>query len=261
LQRMRRGRHTAWLLLVTLLLLMTAGCGGGTNDRQADGPADEQGTQPGDATSPTDAGEGPASTTGDGGSAAPQEGTTPADNEPQEWTPFTLKPGQYFKYKTSSTISGNTETGTYTLELSDAGDGRINVAWEGNLGDSSFSSTVTVNQGEEAVGQMFAGMMMSPAAAPVAMTILAPWWNAFFAGRNWTVGNNWSFSADGHSASFEITGRRTYAGVQGYVGRWTEDGELRVEMCVSPDVPLALMTRYVMDDQVLAGELVEYRGP
>jgi hypothetical protein len=106
---------------------------------------------------------------------------------------------------------------------------------------------------------MLFGLMMQPSAAPVVSTLLAPWWGIFFVGHSWELGAGWSFRSDLGSSSFEIVELREYAGVQGYLGRWVEDGSLKAEVCVAPGVPLALYVRMEKDAEIQESRLVEYR--
>lgn len=127
------------------------------------------------------------------------------------------------------------------------------------MGGNDFSSSVIADR-EDAMAQMMFGLMMVPSASPIVTTLLAPWWGIFFVDHQWEVGSGWSFASDRGASSFEIVEKKTYAGVEGFLGRWSEDGQLKAEICVSPSVPLALLVRLMGNAEDYESELIEYRG-
>ncbi|MEW6082129.1 MAG: hypothetical protein AB1576_10215 [Bacillota bacterium] len=188
-----------------------------------------------------------------------QESNTPGPAQAQYWEPFLFQPGQYFKYEISSgPRDGTWTTGWFSVDFVDAQDGHITARWQGEMDGGSFSSTLTAPS-EDVMAHMLFGLMMQPSAAPVVSTLLAPWWGIFFVGHSWELGAGWSFRSDLGSSSFEIVELREYAGVQGYLGRWVEDGSLKAEVCVAPGVPLALYVRMEKDAEIQESRLVEYR--
>ncbi|MZQ99612.1 MAG: hypothetical protein GT601_18240 [Acidaminobacter sp.] len=194
---------------------------------------------------------------------SPQISETEMDGSFQNWQPFNVEPGQYFKYKTKITQSdGQIKEGWFTLKVEGENDDQVTIESEGESGEDKFSFTTTESK-DNVFGSVMMSYMMNPASQHVFTTIYSP----FMGGGMWMMGisqgsikagNKWSYTADGKTISNEVVEMREYAGVKGYFMRYLVDDEIQSEVCLSTEFPLALMSYVKMDDAIYESELVEY---
>ncbi|GIW52978.1 MAG: hypothetical protein KatS3mg081_2333 [Gemmatimonadales bacterium] len=169
------------------------------------------------------------------------------------WGLYQFKGTEYFKYDAEVEEEGERKTGWYTLEAQPAGEGRFRLTVAGLLGEDSFRTTTTTSPGQ---GIPF---MQVAAMGPGAIVLFSPMYGMLL-GHEWELGSEWSFTSEGETVSFKVEAECSHAGVRGLRGVWRENQEVRVDMCVSPEValPLAVLLR---DEggEVYRMTLVEYR--
>ncbi len=126
-------------------------------------------------------------------------------------------------------------SGTSTIEIEDP---TVTVTIVMNGEESVFSSSnhdnvednfsEVVNQSPYLGGVLFGGS-----------------WPTIFDDQELYVGASWSMNFDGNSIDLEISGKETYAGVEGYLAEYTfenQEGQVvTYDICVDPKVPLPLM--------------------
>jgi len=237
---MRRRTFLAAVSLSTLGSL--AGCAGDGSD---DG--DTGGT---DTTSPPDTtpdGSSPGTTPAGGTPATTASGTTPSGGtpEPGTWTVFDFtRPGRW-EYDVYLQDSGE---GTVTLDVQSVSADSITVKVTTDLGEQQFQTTYTGPP--ESVRAQVLG---NPAGVLLSTTMFAP--AAWYAGRELTVGTQWSYTTSEGSASFAVTGTDSVAGVDCYRTRMQVDGTTVYESCLSPDHGLAPYTAWYAEDGTLEMEM------
>ncbi len=107
--------------------------------------------------------------------------------------------------------------------------------------------TTTAPQ-DEIYGQAMMQMMMTPAAAPMALTVFAPFMPMFFGGRDLSPDAGWTFNDGEHEFSFKVESACSHAGLDGRKIIWRVDGEVRSDACVNPDVPVPLAVTFRTDE-------------
>lgn len=159
------------------------------------------------------------------------------------WQPYKFKGTEHFKYSVKITEDGEVKEGFYVLDLKKEGEDQFKVHIKAKLGKSSFESTITADK-ENIYGNLIPQLMFNPAAAPMMLTLFAPWWGVYFVGHDWKVGSGWSFTdEEGKSVSFKIEAECHYAGQKGKKGVWKENDKVKAEFCIATKValPLALL--------------------
>lgn len=160
------------------------------------------------------------------------------NNGVEKWEPYD------FQDHTSATMTyefefqddgENVLSGTSTIEIEDPA---VTVTIITNGEESVFSSnshdniednfSQVVNQSPYLGGILFGGS-----------------YPLIFDDQELYVGASWSMNFDNNSIDLEITGKETYAGVEGYLAEYTfenEEGRIATyDICVNPEVPLPLM--------------------
>ena len=238
----------AAVLLIALIAI--SGCGSDNEDDLDNGNSSSSTTSSTSSDSNSNDSESTSSTSGSSASF-------------ENWKPFEVQPGDFFKYKTTITNEdGSVEEGWFTINVIPEDNDLVTVEAAGESGDNSFSFSITDSR-EDALSKTMMQMMMNPSSTHVISTIYSPFLGggafqmALSTGQI-KVGNKSSYSSDGHSMSTEVTGKKTYAGIEGFVIRSEIDGQLESEVCLSPNFPLSLMSHMKMDSQVFESELVEY---
>jgi hypothetical protein len=194
-----------------------------------------------------------------------QTSQSSSKNDFNEWQPFVIKAGEYYKYKTKITQEdGQVKEGWFSMKISGEGEDQLTVEAEGENGADKFAFTTTENK-DNVFGSMMMSMFANPASQHVFSTIYSPFmgggmWLMGISQGNVKIGNKWSYTFEGRSATSEVVGKRSYAGVEGYYMRYTVDGEVESEVCMSPRLPLALMSYMKMDGVKYESELVEYKS-
>ena len=176
-----------------------------------------------------------------GGGAAPGGGSG-GSTSGKTWAYGLLKAGEYVKYTIRAEYSGAVENGWFAWSISDAGGGRLKIAYVGNFDGNDFSGDETVS-----AENPLADFRVAP--LPICMVpILTCRWDTFLADCPWSVGGKWSFEGTSGEVSLEVKGTGAYAGLEGYEGAWTMkvlgDGVVTTSWCVNPDFPLVLHTSY-----------------
>jgi len=240
--RSRFCRVTALVLLVSIAFtLALGGCG-----PKETATAPDEGEE---VASGGDEGGGGASGGDDVGGDGPGGG---------RWEPFAFEPGQYFKYEVQAT-GDEPASGWFSLNVADAGGGRMELHFEGEL-SGEFSLTATITTGD--VSGVVMPLMMSHAGWALLPLFMNPW-ELWFAGQALDVGTRWSFTAEGETMTFAVTGTETYAGVTGYVCEWTvtgSGGEHTLKVCVNPEFPLILYGKIGGNGDYFEYTLVEQSG-
>ncbi|HHN81281.1 MAG TPA: hypothetical protein ENN11_01505 [Methanomicrobia archaeon] len=190
--------------------------------------------------------------------------TTPGNGE--SWELYDFEVGQSFTYDVSWSSEDMSESGTIHIDIlpSSAADYEVHYYGSTDSMNISFDTRFNTNRGSfynDFVNNLYSGYTVL---APMfTFTILGGWWNAYFAGRTFYVGNSWSITVDGETATFEIQDTCSHAGIEGYYGLWTHTAQdTRLGTCVSPDVPLVLASEFRTgsgdSEVVYTAELVEY---
>jgi hypothetical protein len=154
------------------------------------------------------------------------------------------------------TEDGTPTAGFYQLDFQPAGENRVRMKAQGQVGDESFSNTVTMGVGAQGM-QMGMGQMM--ALGPIGILLFNPTAWIMFNGRELTVGDEWSYSSGGDQLSIKVQQQCAHAGQNGLLVVMQSNGETHQETCLAPEVALPL--RMLMQDGNDRTEmtLVEYR--
>jgi hypothetical protein len=164
------------------------------------------------------------------------------------WTPYHFKGTEHFKYNVTS-HDGN---GSYQLDMSPASAGKVVMRASGSVGSNSYQSQMTIDPAQ--------GMMMNMqqlATMGELAVMMNPAWGMMFGGREMTVGDGWSSSERGRSASFKVESTCAAAGQGGVMLVGRENNEVTLSICMSPNVALPLS--FVGGDKgELKMTLVEY---
>lgn len=252
---MTRSRKNIGIIMILILMtnLFLTSCGSNKEEPQA--APESQTTQPEQSDQPQAEDQTP---------ETPKITETASESDFENWQPFDVQPGQYFKYKTKVTqADGQIKEGWFTLKVTGENDNQMTIESEGESGEDKFSFTTTEDK-DNVLGSVMMSYMINPASQHVFMTIYSP----FMGGGMWMmgmsqgkikIGNKWSYTSNGQSVSNEVVEMRKYAGIEGYYMRYLVNDELQSEVCMSPEFPLALMSSLRMDDMFFESELVEYQ--
>jgi len=157
------------------------------------------------------------------------------NDETEVWEPYAFTPNTSFEYDYEYTDASlkQTSSGTFLIEV---GDPEVTIS--GTLDDEEFSVT------ENTSSDVSENFISAVSKTPLAMVLYQSYWTGAFSGLELKVGASWSFSYGGSSMSYEVTGKNTYAGYEGYTIRtvYQSDGEtVTINSCIHPDLPIALM--------------------
>lgn len=222
-----------WTALLVVLTVLLAGCVGGVNVDADSTPTANPTTSGGSGGS------------GGGGSGSGGGGSS-GDLEPGSWELLEFE-----------------EPATYTYDVFVEGDGEGQLIWDVQsvdgdtitvrtvyeLGGERFESTVTGTR-ETVQSQLYT----NPAGILLLTTMFTP--SAWYAGQELAVGSGWSYQTGEGSASFEVTGVDTRAGVDCFASEMRVDGTVLYEGCFSPDLGLAPYTAYYNEDGSISMEMV-----
>ncbi|MFD1645620.1 hypothetical protein [Haloarchaeobius litoreus] len=220
------------LVVLTVLL---AGCvGGGVGVDST-----ETGT-------PTSSGGGSGGGNGGGGGGGGGSG----DLEPGSWNVLEFDQPATYTYDIYVEEEGS---GTLVWDVQEVDGDTITIRTVYELGEERYESTVTGTK-ETVQSQLYA----NPAGILLLTTMFTP--SAWYGGQELEVGSGWSYQTQEGSASFEVTGVQTYAGVDCFYSEMIVDGTTLHEGCFSPDLGLAPYTAYYNEDGSLSMsmELVSY---
>jgi hypothetical protein len=107
-------------------------------------------------------------------------------------------------------------------------------------------------------GMMGMGQLM--ALGPVGAVLLNPMFSMMFMGHDLTLGDGWSSSNGGRSTSMKVETKCQNAGVSGLNAVMRENQEVKMENCLSPNVPLPLsVTLHEGKNEYTEMKLVEFR--
>lgn len=166
------------------------------------------------------------------------------------WTPYQFRGTESFRYTVTQTESGEpTKNGFYQLEFSPAGAGQVRMRVQGELGGNSSSNTVTLPVAQAGQGpQMSMGFGQLMAMGPIGIALFNPMSWMFMAGRQLTIGDEWSQTNDGQSMSVKVESNCEAAGQGGVLIVTKVNNRVATESCVSPTVALPLRTLIAGDD-------------
>ena len=189
--------------------------------------------------------------------AAPLPAAAPTgDVSPFAWAPYQFKGTEHIRYDVRQTEDGQTETGFYQLDLEPAGPGQVRMQVSGQLGDDSYSSTVTTGTGTQG---MMMGYPQFMAMGPVGLMLFNPMSWMTIQGRQLTLGDGWSSSQGGESLEVRVESQCQAAGQGGMLLVFRENGAVRTQSCLAPDVALPITTSMHDDNMEIVMTLVEYR--
>jgi hypothetical protein len=175
---------------------------------------------------------------------------------PFAWAPYQFNGTEHFRYDVRQTEDGITESGFYQLDLEPAGPGQVRMQVSGQLGDDSYSSTVTTGTGTQG---MMMGYPQFMTMGPVGLMLFNPMSWMAIQGRQLTLGDGWSSSQDGETMEARVESQCQAAGQSGMLLVFRENGAVRTQSCLAPDVALPIQTSMHDDDMVIELTLVEYR--
>ncbi len=160
--------------------------------------------------------------------------------------------------------------GKYTFEVMDANKGSGKLVWdvqsidgENVTLDSVFefegerqTSSMTVNR-ENAVAEL----AFSPGGQYAIQTMYSGAMSHAY-GKDLKVGQSWSFTTADGSMKFEITEKRTYAGIECYYSELRLNGSVARDGCYSPDHGVAPYSAYYDETgkTLLEVKLVKYKS-
>ncbi len=214
--------------MLVVLTVLLAGCVGGVGVDSDSTPT----------ATPTSSGSNGGGGSGGGGSSG--------DLEPGSWE--VLEFDQPATYTYDIFVEGEGE-GSLVWDVQSVDGDTITVRTVYDLGGERFESTVTGTR-ETVQSQLYA----NPAGILLLTTMFTP--SAWYAGQELEVGSGWSYQTAEGSASFEVTGVDTYAGVDCFASEMQVDGTVLYEGCFSPDLGLAPYTAYYNEDGSLSMEMV-----
>lgn len=175
---------------------------------------------------------------------------------PFAWAPYQFNGTEHFRYDVQQTEDGSTETGFYQLDLQPAGPGQVRMQVSGQLGEDSYSSTVTTGTGTQG---MMMGYPQFMTMGPVGMLLFNPMAWMTIQGRQLTLGDGWSSSQDGETMEARVESQCQAAGQSGMLLVFRENGVMRTQSCLAPDIALPITTSMNDDDMSIEMTLVEYR--
>jgi hypothetical protein len=172
------------------------------------------------------------------------------------WAPYQFNGTEHFKYDVNQTEDGSTETGFYQLDLEPAGPGQVRMQVSGQLGDDSYSSTVTTGTGTQG---MMMGYPQFMTMGPVGLMLFNPMSWMAIQGRQLTLGDGWSATQDGETMEARVESQCQAAGQSGMLLVFRENGVVRTQSCLAPNIALPITTSMHNDDMTIELTLVEYR--
>ena len=153
---------------------------------------------------------------------------------PFTWTGYSFKGTEHFRYDAMANFAGQSQSGFYELDASDAGGARTQLRVQGQMGNKPFSSTFILEPNEGPSGTQMAQL------GPAALALFSPAYAGLFMGHPWVVGEGWSSGSGGQSSGFKVESTCRYAGVQGLRGVLRQNDQIVMDLCISPNVGLPL---------------------
>lgn len=151
------------------------------------------------------------------------------------WKAYSFAGTEHFRYDALVGM-GASQSGFYEIDASPAGSGRVQLRILGEMGPTSYSTTVTL-----APNEPFPAAQLSQL-GPAGVLLFT--YGRMFTGRQWQLGGDLSSGAAGQPYTMKAESTCQYSGMQGLNGVMRRDGRTMVEVCVSPNValPLAVTT-------------------
>ena len=169
-----------------------------------------------------------------------ENGENDENGESQIWEPYELKAGTSYDYDFEFLENDEiTSAGSVNIE---AGDPEVTITTT----IDGEEITQVYNTSDDLDDNFITGISQTPLAG----FLYQPIWLGAFTGQDIETGATWSYSSNEGSVQFEVTGKDTYAGIEGHVieAVFTDGNSTTTwETCISYDLPLPLMT-WVTDD-------------
>ncbi|WP_049972335.1 hypothetical protein [Haladaptatus cibarius] len=160
--------------------------------------------------------------------------------------------------------------GTYTFDVMDANEGTGKLVWDVQaidgenvtlnsifeFGGERHESSMTVNRDDAIIDLAFV-----PGGQYAVQTMYAGAMSSAY-GKDLRVGQSWSFTTQDGTMTYEVTEKRTYAGIECYYSEVRIDGSVVRDGCYSPDHGVAPYSAYYDESgkAVLEVKLVEYEA-
>ncbi|MFO8233888.1 MAG: hypothetical protein R6U04_00590 [Bacteroidales bacterium] len=180
-----------------------------------------------------------------------EEDDTTENNETETWEPYQVKPNTAFEYDfekyENDTLSSS---GNFRIEV---GDPEVTIT--GTIDGEEFE---VIQNDSDDPEENFKDALLS---YPYTGALYHNAWPSEFDPEEVEVGDSWSYTYGGETLSFNVTGKETYAGYEGYVVKMEYQDESITqswEACVNKNIPLALMSRIIDNEEEWSFELTNY---
>jgi curli biogenesis system outer membrane secretion channel CsgG len=181
---------------------------------------------------------------------------------PFAWAPYRFRGTEHFRYQVQQREDDQNTEGFYQLDLQPAGAGQARMTVQGQVGTSSFQTSLTMplSEGGISAPQMMMTFMPLASSGPLFVALFNPAAWIMFGGRQLAIGDGWQNTEGRRSMSVRVESQCAYGGQGGLMVVFRENEQVRQESCISPNVALPL--------RVLLGErngdriemiLTEYR--
>jgi len=161
---------------------------------------------------------------------------------PFAWAPYRFRGAEHFRYQVQQREDDQNTEGFYQLDLQPAGPGQARMTVQGQVGTSSFQTSVTMPVGEGGISgpQMMMTFMPLASSGPLFVALFNPAAWIMFGGRQLAIGDGWQNSEGRRSMSVRVESQCTYGGQGGLMVVFRENEQVRQESCISPNVALPL---------------------
>jgi len=235
-------------VLLTVGMLVLAGCAGGAGSDSDSSTATATATPTPTATSSSgSSGSGSSSSSGSGGTSSSSGSLSGA------YDPYDFRAGQYYRYDVNA--PDDFGVGTFEWEVLETSEESVTVRAKMDTDETKFEQTVT-SPPEEVYGRF----MATPAGALLFASVLSPG-VAQLEGEELSVGDGWSYSGPDGSVSVRVERLESFGGLDCGTVVARQNGTAVWENCVSPDSALPGHTVFLNDEGSTEFEmtLVEYR--
>ena len=232
------GSRTTLTAVLVCALVVLAGCGGTATDSGSNVSTDAESTQPASEEDPG------ADGSDDGGSDSTGSGSGDA------WEAFDFdRPAKY----TFDTYMEDQGEGELVWDMTAVSGDEVTVDLHYSAGETTVDTTVSGTKDD-----VQSQLILTPGGQFFLIALFSPTF-AYYEDQPLSVGEGWSYTTADGSASFEITGKDTYANVECYVSEMHVDEELVHEGCFAPDLGLAPYSAYYESGEVTASmELTDF---
>ena len=174
--------------------------------------------------------------------AAMPSGPVVYPSGPFAWAPYRFRGAEHFRYQVQQREDDQNTEGFYQLDLQAAGAGQSRMTVQGQLGTSSFQTSVTMPVGETGISgpQMMMTFMPLASSGPLFVALFNPAAWIMFGGRQLAIGDGWQNTEGRRSMSVRVESQCTYGGQGGLMVVFRENEQVRQESCISPNVALPL---------------------